>query len=90
MTGSNEPSRSRGTSISTGPIWRQYGLGAGPVTHVLRDRCSAVFVTEMLGQFCFQSGLEHALRELAQQASRPDQAHALVLRLRERTLCERL
>lgn len=42
-----------------------------------------MFVTEVLGQLRVQRGLQDVLRELAQQATRPDQAHAPLLRLRE-------
>lgn len=42
-----------------------------------------MFVAKVFGQLRFQRGLQDALRELAEQASRPSQAHSLFLRLRE-------
>ena len=45
-----------------------------------------MFMAEMLGQLRFQRGLEHVLRELAEQAPRPGQTHPLLLRLREQPL----
>lgn len=43
-------------------------------------------VLEMLGQLRVQRRLEHVLRELVQQPTRADQAHTLLLRLREQPL----
>ena len=71
-----------------GPDLREHRLHASPVAHVLRDRGSAVLMPEMLSQLRVQRGLEHVLRELAEQASRPGQAHALLFRLREQALRE--
>lgn len=47
-----------------------------------------MLVAEVLGQLGILRGLDDVLRELAEQAARPRQAHALLLRLREQALCE--
>ena len=48
----------------------------------------AMLAAEVLGQLRIQRGLENVLRELAEQAARPRQAHTLLLRLREQALCD--
>lgn len=45
-----------------------------------------MLVTEVLGQFRFQRGLQHIPRELVQQPARAYQAHALLLGLRKQPL----
>lgn len=47
-----------------------------------------MLVAEVLGQLGIQRGLKDVLRELAEQAARPCQSHALLLRLREQAFCE--
>lgn len=47
-----------------------------------------MLAAEVLGQLRIQRGLENVLRELAEQAARPRQAHTLLPRLREQTLCD--
>lgn len=45
-----------------------------------------MLVAEVPGQLRYRSSLEERLRVLTQQTTRPDQAHALLLRLREQPL----
>ena len=47
-----------------------------------------MLAAEVLGQLRIQRGLENVLRELAEQAARPRQAHTLHLRLREQAFCD--
>ena len=47
-----------------------------------------MLVAEVLGQLRILRGLDDVLRELAEQAARSRQAHALLLRLREQALCD--
>ncbi|GAA4186658.1 hypothetical protein GCM10022288_10580 [Gryllotalpicola kribbensis] len=47
-----------------------------------------MLVTEVLGQLGIQSRFEDVLRELAEQATGPCQAHALFFRLRQQPLCK--
>src|SRR5690606_16416237 len=88
IAGSNDPSRSRETSISTGPDLGEHGLRPGPIAHVLADRGPAVLMSEVLGQLSVPRGLEHVLRALVQQPNRANQAHTLLLRLRQQPLRE--
>ena len=47
-----------------------------------------MLAAEVLGQLGILRGLDAVLRELAERADRPRQAHALLLRLREQALCD--
>lgn len=47
-----------------------------------------MLAAEVLGQLGILRGLDDVLRELAERAARPRQAHALLLRLREQALCD--
>ncbi len=64
----------------------EHRLRPRPVAHVLADRGPAMIVAEVFGQLSVQRRLEDVLRELIQQPSRADQAHALLLRLRQQPL----
>lgn len=46
-----------------------------------------MLATEVLGQLRILRGLTNVLRELAEQAARPRQAHTLLPRLHEQALC---
>lgn len=83
MIGSNDPSRSVGTSISAGPISVSTVL-----VRVLLRMFSPIggvtgYVTEILGQLRVQRCFEHMLSELAEQTTGPDQVPALFLCLHQ-------
>jgi hypothetical protein len=64
-----------------GPDLGQHGLGPGAVAHVLRDRHLTMLMAQVLRQLGFQCRLEDVLRQLVQQPTGADQAHALLLGL---------
>jgi hypothetical protein len=75
MIGSKLASRSRDTSISTGPIWSQHRLRPRPVTRISAVTAHRVVlvIIQVLRHFRFQGGLEDGLGQPRQQPTRPDQ-----------------
>lgn len=69
ITGVSVPSRSRWTSISTGPISLTHGLRPESVAHGRTRRGPAVLMAEVLGHPRCQGGLEHVLGELVSRPS---------------------
>jgi hypothetical protein len=68
MAGSKVPSRSRGTSMSTGPIWSQHRLGAGAVAGVTAIAAHRVVlvIPQVPGHLRLERGLEHRLHQPGQ------------------------
>lgn len=64
----------------------EHRLRAFPVARVLTGRGRVLLVAEVLGHLRLERCLQHGLREPAQQASRPDEADTLFLRLRKQLL----
>ena len=73
--GSNEPSRSRGTSISTSPTSVKHRLRPAAVARValVAARGGVLGVTEVVVELRLERRLQHRLRQPGQQATRPDQ-----------------
>ena len=88
-------SRSRGASISTGPI-RQHRLRRGAVSGIVAVAVlhTVLRVAEMLVHLDLQAGLKHLLRESGQQSparrDRPVSAYPLHQRLSQRPIRLRL
>lgn len=66
----------------------KHGRRPGPIAHIRRPRSAAVFVTEVHSQIGVPCCLNDVLRELGQQATRPDQAHTLLPGLRTELFCK--
>ena len=82
ICGSNVPARSRGTSISTGPVF----AGSTVLERVPLRMFSApipgrvvLLIAEMLGHLLAQRGLDHRLGQLLEQPVRAGQRQALLL-----------
>jgi hypothetical protein len=77
ITGSKLPSRSRGTSISTGPVAALSTVfGRDPLRTLADSRppgSPVLLMTQVLGHLLVQRGLEDVLGELLKQPIRPGQ-----------------